>query len=264
MLLGEEKPKSSAFYIAKVVAAYWCVSISMVYLNKVLLSNENASIPAPMFVTWFQCICTAFICIACGHIGEHTRKRGQGSFFDTYPMVRYNITSGMAVLPLSLVFVGMITFNNVCLKYVEVSFYNVARSLSIVFNVVFTYLILGKQTSLVTCSTLLVVMLGFYLGIDGEVNFSLLGTAAGVVSSVFVSLNGIFTSKVLAKVNDDKSLLLFYNNVNAMFLFVPLIIFFEKDIIIENSDKLTSLMFWVIMTITGCMGFAIGLVSDVY
>lgn len=84
-----------------------------------------------------------------------------------------------------------------------------------------------------TCSTLLLVMFGFYLGIDGEVNFSLLGTAAGVVSSVFVSLNGIFTSKVLAKVNDDKSLLLFYNNVNAMFLFIPLIIFFEKDVSIK-------------------------------
>jgi GDP-fucose transporter C1 len=81
-----------------------------------------------------------------------------------------------------------------------------------------------------TCSTLLLVMLGFYLGIDGEVNFSLLGTTAGVVSSVFVSLNGIFTSKVLSKVNDDKSLLLFYNNVNAMFLFIPLILFFEKDV----------------------------------
>ena len=105
-----------------------------------------------------------------------------------------------------------------------------ARSLSIVFNVLFTYLILGKQTSMATCCTLFVVMFGFYLGIDGEVNFSLMGTTAGVISSIFVSLNGIFTSKVLPKVNDDKSLLLFYNNVNAMFLFIPLIIFFEKDV----------------------------------
>jgi len=91
----------------------------------------------------------------------------------------------------------MITFNNLCLKYVEVSFYNVARSLSIVFNVIFTYLFLGNTTSFVTCSTLLVVILGFILGIDGEVNFSLLGTVSGVLSSVFVSLNSIFTSKVL-------------------------------------------------------------------
>lgn len=144
-----------------------------------------------------------------------------------------------------------------------------------------------------------------YIGIDGEVNFSLIGTTAGVVSSIFVSLNGIFTSKVLPKVNDDKSLLLYYNNVNAIFLFLPLIVFFEKDVsdryqnscslalithiyyiyssiysyidlffrihlhhllllrqvIMENSDKLTSLTFWFIMTITGAMGFCIGLAT---
>ena len=106
----------------------------------------------------------------------------------------------------------------------------VARSLSIVFNVVFTFLILGKSTSLMTCSTLLVVMFGFYLGIEGEINFSLFGTLAGVVSSVFVSLNSIFTAKVLPLVNEDKSLLLYYNNVNAMILFIPLIIIFEKEV----------------------------------
>ena len=40
------------------------------------------------------------------------------------------------VLPLSAVFVGMITFNNLCLKHLGVSFYNVGRSLTTVFNVV--------------------------------------------------------------------------------------------------------------------------------
>ena len=47
---------------------------------------------------------------------------------------------------LGLVFVGMITFNNLALKYVEVSFYNVARSLTIVFNVVLTFALLGERT----------------------------------------------------------------------------------------------------------------------
>lgn len=36
----------------------------------------------------------------------------------------------------------MVTFNNLCLKYVEVSFYNVARSLTIVFNVGLSFTIL--------------------------------------------------------------------------------------------------------------------------
>lgn len=136
-----------------------------------------------------------------------------------------------------------------------------ARSLSIVFNVVFTFFLLGKATSFLTCLTLLVVIFGFIVGIDGEVNFSLIGTVAGVLSSVFVSLNSIYTAKILTKVDNDKSLLLYYNNLNASVLFLPLIVLFETEIIVENTAKLFSLVFWSCMTLTGCMGFAIGLVT---
>ena len=52
------------------------------------------------------------------------------------------------VLPLSVVFVLMISTNNLCLKNVGVSFYYVGRSLATVFNVLLTYLILGNKTSL--------------------------------------------------------------------------------------------------------------------
>lgn len=89
---------------------------------------------------------------------------------------------------------------------------------------------MGKSTSFVTCSTLLVVIVGFYCGIEGEVDFSFLGTVAGVLSSVFVSLNSIFTARVLPKVDNDKSMLLYYNNLNASFLFLPLIVLFEAQV----------------------------------
>ena len=46
---------------------------------------------------------------------------------------------------------------------------NVARCLSLVFNVIFTYIFLGRTTSLLTCSTLLVVMVGFVSGVQGEI-----------------------------------------------------------------------------------------------
>jgi len=258
---SEDATASNIRHVAFVVATYWVVSISMVYLNKMLLSNADASIPAPLFVTWYQCVLTCIICIVLGNWGEKTRAAGTGSYFDEYPKIDFNWNVCISVLPLSLIFVGMIAFNNLCLQYVEVSFYNVARSLSIVFNVIFTYLVLGKSTSWLTCSTLLIVILGFYFGIDGEINFSLLGTTAGVLASVFVSLNAIYTSKVLPKVSNDKSLLLYYNNLNASILFVPLIGLFEMQIIFDNSSKLFSLFFWLSMTITGVMGFAIGLVT---
>lgn len=98
------------------------------------------------------------------------------------------------------------------------------------FNVIFTYIFLGQTTSALTCSTLIVVIIGFVCGINGELNFSLLGTSAGVLSSVFVSLNSIFTARMLPTVDNDKSMLLYYNNINASVLFVPLIFLFEYQV----------------------------------
>ena len=52
-------------------------------------------------------------------------------------LIVYNyIIVVLQMAPLSIIFVGMITFNNLTLKYVGVAFYNVGRSLTTVFNVV--------------------------------------------------------------------------------------------------------------------------------
>lgn len=265
--MSDKAEKGSTRYIASVISAYWVVSISMVYLNKFLLSNPDASIPAPLFVTWYQCLITCVIVDVLGRIGSRTRavssvsKTPFISMFDKYHQVDYKMEIGIKVLPLSVIFVGMITFNNLCLQYVEVSFYNVARSLSIVFNVIFTYLVLHEKTPLKICGVLGVVILGFIVGIDGEVNFSMLGTLCGVLSSVFVSLNSIFTKKISKDVELDNNGLLYYNNANAVMLFLPLILYFEHPVILANVHHLVSPFFWFSMTITGMMGFSIGLVT---
>lgn len=166
------------------------------------------------------------------------------------------------VLPLSLIFVGMITFNNMCLMYVEVSFYNVARSLTIVFNVVFTYLLLRASTSNMALGALFVVVLGFLIGSEGEVNFSLLGTSFGVLSSVFVSLNSIYTKKVMPHVGDDMWVLAFYNNCIASVLFVPCMLFTgELETLLAYASVLVHPVFWGVMLLAGGLGFAIGIVT---
>jgi hypothetical protein len=52
---------NDSLYVTQVIALYWVVSISMVYLNKILLSNEDASIPAPLFVTWYQVVFSSMV-----------------------------------------------------------------------------------------------------------------------------------------------------------------------------------------------------------
>lgn len=156
----------------------------------------------------------------------------------------------------------MITFNNLCLKYVEVSFYNVARSLTIVFNVVLTYFMLGQTTSGRTIGCLAIVVAGFFVGSESEVNFSWVGTIFGVTSSIFVSLNSIQTKKAMAMVDGNEWALSGYNNMNALLMFLPIILLTnERDIIIENAQLLASSYYWFLMTIGGVFGFLIGIVT---
>jgi len=270
---------SDSKYIASVVATYWCVSISMVYLNKMLMSSEGVSISAPLFITWFQCVVTALICWVAGKVSESLQKKAETlpfndgdkvakghnkskSFFSQFPKAEYNAEVGKKILPLSFIFVGMITFNNLCLKYVEVSFYNVARSLTIVFNVFLSQFILGSTTSTKTGICLAVVIAGFFLGAKGEAKFSTIGTMFGICSSVFVSLNSIFTKKVLPAVDNDHWKLTFYNNVNAVVLFAPLIAYYEAGTLYGAlGNQLVSPIFWAAMSVAGVFGFSIGIVT---
>ncbi len=124
------------------------------------------------------------------------------------------------------------------------------------------------------------------------------GTAFGVLSSVFVSLNSIFTKTALDHVGGDKWRLAYYNNVNACIIFLPLIFAFGEDQTIVkyavregggrwkdgmvhgawhvaasvctclymihislSQELLSSGYFWFMMNIAGVLGFAIGIAT---
>lgn len=128
-----------ALRIAAVVALYWFVSITMVFLNNHLLDNRDLDVP--LFVTFYQCAVTVGLC----WLLQLLSKLCPGLI--DFPSVRFDVKTSREILPLSVVFISMITFNNLCLKYVGVAFYTVGRSLSTVFNVLLSYVILKQTTS---------------------------------------------------------------------------------------------------------------------
>lgn len=129
-----------AVRIGAVVTLYWFVSITMVFLNNYLLDNRE--LDAPLFVTFYQCVVTVGLCWAMQLLSTLCPR------VIDFPSIRFNLKTAREVLPLSVVFICMITFNNMCLKYVGVAFYTVGRSLSTVFNVAFSFTILKQTTSL--------------------------------------------------------------------------------------------------------------------
>jgi GDP-fucose transporter C1 len=244
--------------IGMVIALYWVVSISMVFLNKYLLSSPDLRLDAPLFITWFQCLVAIVACWALPLL------RPIHPFFEMFP--RFEVKPDVAIkcLPLSAVFVGMIAFNNLCLKEIGVSFYNVGRSLTTIWNVLLTYLMLGQKTSPKALLCCLFLVLGFILGVDqeGEIgDLSVRGVLYGVLASLFVALNAIYVKKILPIVEGDSWKLTLYNNLNAFFLFVPLMIMANEHEMLAEFDKLSSVYFWAMMTLGGIFGVAIGLVT---
>lgn len=228
------------------VAFYWIISITMVFVNKSLLSSPEGKIDAPLFITWFQCVVTVLGCYVMGEL-----KVANVPKFE----IKRDILKQM--LPLSAIFTMMMVCNNLCLKYVEISFYQVARSLTILFNVVFDFVILGQRTSFPAMLCCFLVVSGFLVGNQQEVRWSLQGVLFGVSASFFVAMNAIFVKKKFPLVDNNPWKLTLYNNLNASLLFIPLIIAFGEPAIIVTSENIVKAKFWSMMTAGGVFGICI-------
>ncbi|CAF1577958.1 unnamed protein product [Rotaria sp. Silwood1] len=250
--------KKRFMQITFAVILYWFVSITMVFLNKYLLSSNNVKLDAPLFITWYQCVVTV---VACALLGSLNKRL---AILSKFPTFKIDLKIARDVLPLSVMFVAMIIFNNLTLKYLTVSFYMVGRSLTTIANVIFTYIMLGQKTSYKALACCGLIIGGFFLGIDQENalgTLSMFGAFCGVASSIFVALNAIYTSRCLPCVDNNVWRLCLYNNFNACFLFIPLMIIFSEFSIVINYSKIFNLPFWFAMTMAGLLGFSMGYVT---
>lgn len=257
---GQSDFAKQSMIILTVVTAYWVVSISMVFLNKYLLSSEDIQLEAPLFITWFQCVVAVAVCWIFSWLSTNVPQHFGGMF----PPFHLNLDIAKRILPLSFAFVGMIAFNNLCLKYVGVAFYNVGRSLTTVFNVVLSYFFLGQSTSTKALLACGIIIVGFFVGVDQEDSsgdLSMLGVFFGVAASLCVALNSIFVKRALPLVENNEWRLTLYNNFNAIFLFMPAMTIMGEVTEIVQFPKLWDLGFWFMMTLGGIFGVAIAIVT---
>lgn len=299
-----------------VEAAYWFVSIGMVFVNDYVLGDILTD-DLTIFITTFQIIFSLCILITLDFITKAYLNPQSSDTRQDYKLVgattegletklisndgcdqnapkptkdranlidnnqpdtsdsllqllyvniprRINLVTCKLVFPLSILYIGMLLLNNFCLKEVGVAFYFVSRSLTTVFNVIFTYFIINEPVSrgaLICCAF---IVLGFILGIDQESvigSLSVIGVLFGVSSSLFTSLFSIYTKKTLARLDRNIWQLVLYNNINAILLCTPLLVV-HGDIQALISDKVINPMFWSLLSISGVMAFFISIVTN--
>lgn len=67
---AHHQKQHSPTVILSVVAFYWAVSLSVVFLNKYILSVSEYKFPFPLFVTWYQLVVALAILIVWGTLGQ--------------------------------------------------------------------------------------------------------------------------------------------------------------------------------------------------
>ena len=247
--------------IAAVVLGYWAISISMVFANKHLVGDRTSKVDMSLFVAWMQCIVTVLFVLLlrlCKCLLKFYMTR---SFTFHLGLHRWKTRE---ILMMTATFVSMLAFNNLCLKNVGVAFFQVARSTTLLFVVFFSVTMLKKPMSIAIFMCCLCVAGGFVLGIDQEKissSFSVLGVMFGVITSFFAALNGIFTKKALDVVDHDAVELTFLCNLNASFLFVPVLYLTGQLQEVLGSDTLQDSSLWAFLICTGVLGFSIAWIS---
>lgn len=244
--------------IAPSIASYWVCSIGLVFLNKHLLSDGvGARLDIPLFITWCQCCVTVIVCIML-YVGSRMSK-----LLPAFPKLDLDLRKCVAVLPLSIFFVAMISFNNLCLRNNGVSFYYIGRATSTIFNVFLSQSILGTEPSKFVLINCLIIIIGFSIGSSPDVKENPLamdGVIFGIFASVALALNAIYTKKILPKVDNCLWKLTWYNNVVALVLFIP-IMWMNGDIERITTRPPAELQFWQMLFISGLFGFTMNYVT---
>jgi len=251
--MGTEQTPHDSGTVAGVGVFYFAVSVLLVIFNKIVLSGSSISVAAPMFIVWFQLLVTWICLIAMGNFGARI------PMMNFFPPFEFAMEKATKLIQLSVIFLGMMVFNNLCLFYVEVSFYQVARALTILFNIVLSQYMMNVPSSMQANQACAVVVIGFIIGCLGEPVLSIEGVIFGLISSIFVALYSIHVKRVLPIVDGSHWKLMMYTTTISLLLLIPIIFIVGEFHTLRDSPAVSYASFWFAISFTGLLSFLINI-----
>lgn len=227
------------------VSFYISTALTMVFVNKWVLNR----VPLPFTLLWFQVVMAVILL----HFS---------SIFGILQLPILEKKKCIGLLPLIAINVLGLSFNTICLQYVDASFYQVARALVLPFTVLFSFMFLKQKTSYKILLACLVVCIGFFVGVSSErLSISFVGITFGICSSISTALHAIVIKKSLTVVKGNTLDLVYYNNILSAIAFMPLIFLFREQNqyseLFQNNSSGISKTFLIGILVTGFFGFLI-------
>ncbi|KAK6177446.1 hypothetical protein SNE40_015544 [Patella caerulea] len=240
--------------IVGVILLYWITSISIVFLNKHLLSGRFGKHDLSIFVAWFQCLVSVVVLFIAKSVTRYV----------SIPSIDLGILLNSDVLLLSINFVASLTLNNLMLKHVAVAFYQVARSFTLIFTIILSVFMLKKGIKCLTLFSCFLVICGFFVSVEEEEQsgtLSIWGIIYGILSSLSAAFCAIYFRKVDEVMNGSPIKIAYYNNVNSFFIFLPLVVSTNQLAYVFSSDIIYDYFFWLYLFLSGLMSLTIGWAS---
>jgi len=222
--------------------------VSLVFSNKIVM--KFYSFEYPVFLTWAQLVIAEMFILLFGVLNVFV-----GGWFSVFPL-EWDWNIAFQILPLTFVWLGMMITSNICLRYTEVTFYQVVRSLTIIWSLIlhmwqFPEIVIGNNT-IVAC---IIVSLGFAVGSFGEINFNWMGFLFGILSSVMVAFYNNQIKKSLVYVDKSSWRLMIYNTTLAIPISFPLVFATDRSVFEELPNMSFELMLGI--TFCGILGLVI-------
>eukprot|EP01127_Copromyxa_protea_P003483 TRINITY_DN13291_c0_g1_i1.p1 TRINITY_DN13291_c0_g1~~TRINITY_DN13291_c0_g1_i1.p1 ORF type:complete len:344 (-),score=86.05 TRINITY_DN13291_c0_g1_i1:22-1053(-) len=240
--------------ITLVVLFYWAVSMSLVFMNKWVMKQFN--FPYPLFITWVQLLVAEFFILILGFLSPRV-----GGALSIFAPLEWDWSIAKKIIPLTIVWILMMASSNICLKFTEVTFYQVARALTILWSILFqTFEFPDLVVSNPAKFACFIVFSGFIVGSYGEVNFEWAGWISGVISSMFVAYYNNSIKKSLVFVDNSSWRLMIYNTTWAIFFFIP-VLFVTGELVVFDPVATSLLTNEVAQGIvwTGVLGYLINI-----
>ncbi|EJU01427.1 hypothetical protein DACRYDRAFT_95062 [Dacryopinax primogenitus] len=214
----QEQP-ASKMLVTATVTFYLVAAIAMVLANKWVLDKTTL----PLFFLFVQLVIAVLLLLLAHLVG----------FLRLPAHLDIGVCRGLA--PLVAINVLGLTFNNYTLKYVDASFYQVARGLVLPLTVGISFVVLHSRPSLRVLSACGIVTAGFFVGLlldrtystspaSHATRYTFLGPLFGILSSCTTALHAVVIKRSLEVVHGSALELAWYSNLLSAFGLIPLVL----------------------------------------
>ncbi|KIO27050.1 hypothetical protein M407DRAFT_233786 [Tulasnella calospora MUT 4182] len=211
----------SKLKIALVVAFYMVAALIMVFVNKAVL-NSSPNLPLLMLLIQF------IIAVICLHLSAIFSSKIE------IPRQLMSLEKFKQLAPILIVNVVGLTFNTLCLRGVDASFFQIARGLVLPLTIAVQAIDAKTAPPIPVLAAAATVTVGFFLGIapapasEAAATSSGSGAVAlvwGALSSLMTAVHAVLIKRSLPYVDNSAIQLAYWTNATAALMLLPFVFF---------------------------------------